>query len=98
MKILHYKLLKDFWKKHKDSEYSLKRWVEIIEHSNWNTHNDLKKDFPSADYVGNNRYVFNISGNKYRLITMVIFYEGYLYIRFVGTHAEYDKIKDIKII
>lgn len=98
MKLLHYKLLKDFWKKHRDSEEPLKRWVEIIEHSQWKSHNELKESFPSADYVGNDRYVFNISGNKYRLITVVVFFQGYLYVRFVGTHSEYDKIKDIKII
>lgn len=98
MKLLHYKLLKDFWKKHKDSEGPIKRWVEIIERSQWKSHGDLKESFPSADYVGNDRYVFNISGNKYRLITVAVFFQGYLYVRFVGTHAEYDKIKDIKNI
>lgn len=59
----------------------------------------LLKDFgKSADYVGNDRYVFNISGNKFRLITIVVFFQGFLHIRFIGTHAEYDKIKDIKNI
>ncbi|MCW4092142.1 type II toxin-antitoxin system HigB family toxin [Segatella copri] len=46
----------------------------------------------------NDRYVFNISGNKFRLVTIVVFFQGFLHIRFVGTHAEYDKIKDIKNI
>ena len=77
MKILKFKLLKDFARKHPDSTDALMRW---------------------ADYVGNDRYVFNISGNKFRLVTIVVFFQGFLHIRFVGTHAEYDKIKDIKNI
>ena len=57
----------------------------------------MKAAFPSADYVGNDRYVFNISGNKYRLITIVVFYGGFLHVRFVGTPT-YDKIKNIRTI
>ncbi len=59
---------------------------------------DLKADFPSADFVGNNRYVFNIKGNNYRTVVLVVFFAGTVAIRFVGTHGEYDKIKDIKNI
>lgn len=54
--------------------------------------------FPSADYVGNERYVFNIKGNRYRFVVMVVFFNGVMDIRFCGTHSEYDKIKDIKNI
>lgn len=67
MKLLKYKLLKDFYKKHPDAESPLNRWAEYVESCDWKTHADLKDAFPSADYVGNDRYVFNISGNKYRL-------------------------------
>ena len=74
------------------------RWAEYVEKTEWKNHADLKAAFPSADYVGNDRYVFNISGNKFRLVTIVVFFQGFLHIRFVGTHAEYDKIKDIKNI
>ena len=98
MKLLKYKLFKDFWKKHSDAEAPLNRWAEFVESNDWKNHADLKEAFPSADYVGNNRYVFNISGNKYRLITVVVFFDGIMQIRFVGTHAEYSKIKDIKTI
>ena len=92
MKILKFKLLKDFARKHPDSADALMRWAEYVEKT------ELKQAFPSADYVGNDRYVFNISGNKFRLVTIVVFFQGFLHIRFVGTHAEYDKIKDIKNI
>lgn len=98
MKLLKYKLLKDFYKKHPDAESPLNRWAEYVESCDWKTHADLKDAFPSADYVGNDRYVFNISGNKYRLVTVVVFFNGMLQVRFVGTHAEYDKIKNIKNI
>lgn len=89
-------MLKDFWKKHPEAEIPLLRWAEFVEESDWKCHADLKNDFPSADYVGNNRYVFNISGNKFRLIAVAIFLQGFIHIRFVGSHSEYDKIKDIK--
>ena len=55
-------------------------------------HADLKQMFPSADYVKNGRYVFNIGGNNYRIVAVVFFIGGVMNIRFVGTHAEYDKI------
>ena len=77
---------------------ALMRWAEYVEKTDWKSHAELKQAFPSADYVGNDRYVFNISGNKFRLVTIVVFFQGFLHIRFVGTHAEYDKIKDIKNI
>jgi mRNA interferase HigB len=60
-------------------------------------HNELKDDFPNADYVTNNRYVFNIKGNSYRIVVVLIFFAGEVNIRFAGTHAEYNKI-DAKII
>ena len=58
----------------------------------------LQKTFPAADYVGNDRYVFNIGGNKFRTVAVVVFFAGDMHLRFVGTHAEYDRIKDIKSI
>lgn len=58
----------------------------------WKNHAELKKMFPSADYVKNGRYVFNIGGNNFRVVAVVIFIGGVMNIRFVGTHPEYDKI------
>lgn len=58
----------------------------------WTNHLDLKKMFPSADYIKNGRYVFNIGGNNFRVVAVVVFIAGVMNIRFVGTHAEYDKI------
>ncbi|MEM1408255.1 MAG: type II toxin-antitoxin system HigB family toxin, partial [Bacteroidota bacterium] len=60
--------------------------------TSWDSLNDLKQDYPSADYVGNNRVVFNIKGNDYRLIAIVIYVSQKVYMRWIGRHAEYDKV------
>jgi mRNA interferase HigB len=82
----------DFWEKHSDSEVPLSVWFKKVRQAQWNGINDLKRDFPTADYVGNNRVVFDIKGNHYRIIVLVFFDGQKVYIRFVGTHAEYDKV------
>lgn len=65
--------LEKFCRRHSDAQSALERWVNEVERASWKSHNDLKNDYLSADYVGNNRYVFNIRGDKYRLIVMVVF-------------------------
>ncbi len=87
-------LLEAFVRKQARAAKPLNKWVEEISAASWKTHNDLKTTFPTADYVGKSRYVFNIGGNKYRLVAVVVFVGGVMEIRFVGTHDEYDKIKD----
>ena len=84
--------LVDFVKNHADSRSAINTWVETIENATWNNHNELKQVFPSADYVRNNRYVFNIKGNNYRIVVVIVFFAQECNIRFVGTHAEYNKI------
>lgn len=81
-----------FWGKHKDAEIPLRVWFKKVEQAKWKNINELKKDFSTADYVGNNRVVFDIKGNKYRIVVLVFFDGQKVFIRFVGTHAEYDKI------
>lgn len=85
-------ILIDFVNRHANAVTSINRWVEYIEKANWKNHNELKADFPSADYVRNSRYVFNIKGNNYRIVVVAVFFAGEINIRFAGTHAEYDKI------
>lgn len=92
MKIIDSEKLEDFIKKHADANNAIQKWVEKIEAAGWKNHNELKNDFLSADYVGNNRYVFNIRGNNYRIVALVVFFAGRMVIRFVGTHKEYDRI------
>ena len=85
-------LIDAFAARHTDAQKALQRWVDIVEEADWQSHLSIKSDFPSADYVGNGRYVFNIKGNHYRLVVVVVFVAGLLTVRFIGTHAEYDKI------
>lgn len=90
--------LENLCRKYSEARPAIERWVDIISSAQWKNHAELKNDFLSADFVGNDRYVFNIKGNKYRLVVVVVFAFGRANIRFAGTHKEYDKIKDIKNI
>ena len=92
MKLINKEILDLFVKRHADAAKSVNRWIEILENATWQNHNELKELFPNADYVGNSRYVFNIKGNDYRIVAVVIFILNSATVCFVGTHAEYDKI------
>ena len=92
MHIISRTKLISFWTKHTDSETALRIWFKKARNAKWKNLNELKKDFPSADFVGNNRIVFDIKGNNYRIVVIAFFTGQKLFIRFVGTHAEYDKI------
>ncbi len=85
-------ILAEFGVKHSDSVDALNKWYSETKQADWNSLSDVKKSFNTVDYVGNDRYVFNIKGNKYRLVTMMFFSIRTVYIRFIGTHADYDKI------
>jgi len=98
MQIRGSEVIEIFCKKHADVIDPLAKWIDIIENAQWVDHNDLKADFPSADYIGRRRYVFNIKGNNYRLVAIVVFFAGVIDIRFIGTHAEYNKLKNIEMI
>ena len=89
--------LVDFGARHPDAIESLNEWWEKAKEADWSNSQDVKKTFNSVDSVGNDRYAFNIRRNKYRLVTMIHFQVRTVYIRFVGTHKEYDKI-DCKTI
>lgn len=98
MRVVTFKRIKEFSEKHADAEMPLRFWYSVTKKRNWNSINDIKEDFNSVDYIGNHRFVFNIKGNSYRLISIISFNAKKVYIRFIGTHAEYDKIKDIQTI
>lgn len=98
MRIITYKRIKEFSEIHADSENALNLWYHTVSVKNWTNINELKQDFNNVDYVGNHRFVFNIKGNSYRLIAIISFNAQKVYIRFIGTHADYDKIQDIKNI
>lgn len=92
MRIAKQEILENFVQKHSTALKPLNKWLETVRNANWTSHSDLKQMFPSADYISNGRYVFNIGGNNYRIVAVVVFVNGLMTIRFVGTHAEYDKI------
>jgi len=91
MNVVSHKRLVDCYKTHPDAEVALQQWYKTANSAKWKCFADIKKDFNSVDNIGNQRYVFNIKGNNYRLITVIQFVHQYIYIRFVGTHAQYDK-------
>ncbi|MCR9152544.1 MAG: type II toxin-antitoxin system HigB family toxin [Bacteroidetes bacterium] len=91
MKIFSRGTLRDFWEKHEDCELQLKAWYRETEKSNWDSINELRRDYPSASILKDNRIVFNIKGNVYRLIVKFNFEYKLAWIRFIGTHAEYDR-------
>lgn len=93
MRIVSKKRLVDYYCEHAGSKTALEEWHKKVSRSEWHNLNKLKGSFLSADYVGNNRVVFNIKGNSYRLVAIVIYVSQKVYIRWIGTHAEYDKIK-----
>lgn len=84
--------LRIFWEEHRDSERYLKGWYYTALHSNWKTPHDVKQTYSSASILNNGRVVFNIKGNSYRLVVRFNFEKEWVFIRFIGTHAEYDKI------
>ena len=84
--------LREYWEKHADSEQYLKTWYDTAKSSDWKTPNDVKNTYANASVLKNERIVFNIKGNSYRLVAKFNFEKQWIFIRFIGTHAEYDKI------
>jgi mRNA interferase HigB len=97
MRVIAKGTLRDFWEKHADCEQQPKSWYQEASRANWSNSNEIKKEYPSASVLQDNRIVFNIKGNNYRLIVRINYAYQMLWIRFVGTHAEYDKIDANKI-
>ncbi len=97
MHVISYKRIREFIKDHPDSAVKLGRWYKWMKKGNFKNLNEIKRKFSGLDYLGNDRYVFNISGNKYRLVAVVFLSTKIVLIRFIGTHAEYDKINASKI-
>jgi mRNA interferase HigB len=97
LRVISKKILRDFWTRHPDCEQQLKSWYAEAEKATWKNPNEIKREYPSASILEDNRIVFNIRGNNYRLIIKINYYYQMTWIRFVGTHAKYDKIDASKI-
>lgn len=91
MRIVGKKRIDKFIKSHANSRSSLRGWMAIAESVQWQTPQDIKNEFASASFLSNNRVIFNIGGNKFRLIVIAIYVQKTLIVTWVGTHAEYDK-------
>ena len=93
MRIIARKTLRDFWEAgHADAEQPLKAWFAEVSRARWSTMADVKERYPHASVIDRERVVFNIGGNKYRLVVKVWFPAQAVWIKFVGTHAEYDDL------
>jgi len=90
MHVISRKVLRLFWERHPDSQSTLARWFKVMQHTEFHTFNELRATFPSADKV-DDWIVFNIGGNKYRLMASIHFNRGKVYIRHVSTHQEYAR-------
>lgn len=97
MRIFSKKILREFWENHADAKAGLQGWYEDALRAEWQMPSDIKRTYASASILGDNRVVFNIQGNAYRLVVKIHYDRGFAYIRFVGTHAEYDRIDAEKV-
>lgn len=92
MRVIAKKILRDFWESHPDSKQQLKSWYQETSKAKWTGPKQVKSEYPSASFLIENRVVFNIKGNHYRLIVRLNYDYQMIWIRFIGTHAQYDKI------
>lgn len=92
MRVIALSTLRQFWERHPTSEQPLKAWVDEANKAQWTQPADIKAQYRSASILKNRRVVFNIKGNDFRLIVAIAFNLGIVYVKFIGTHAEYDKV------
>ena len=92
MRVIALSTLRGFWEKHPDAETPLRAWHALAGRADWKTPTDIKAAYRNASFVADRRVVFNIKGNDYRLVVAVRYDKGLMYVRFVGTHSQYDKI------
>ena len=92
MRIISRRILREFANRYSQAEHPLDQWYKYVQSANWRTPADVKQSFRSADILPGNRVVFNICGNHYRLVVKVEYDPQIVYVRFIGTHADYDRI------
>jgi mRNA interferase HigB len=92
MRIIARSTLRTFWEAHADTEDALRAWYQDAAQADWKTPEDVKNVYANASFIANNRVVFNIKGNRYRLIVAVNYRSGIVYIRFIGSHQDCDKV------
>ena len=95
MHIISFRKLREFFEEDPNSKVALQDWYKRVSKAEWDNFSDMKKTFNSVDSVGNSRFVFNVKGNHYRIVALLLFQIKRVYIRWVGTHKDYNKIKNI---
>jgi mRNA interferase HigB len=99
VRVIARRTLREFWERsqYADAEKPLRAWFREVSHADWSTPAEVKADFGNASIIGRDRVVFNVGGNKYRLVVRINYPYRVLYIRFIGTHAQYDRIEATKV-
>ena len=97
MHIYTKRTLREFWERYPAAADPLDEWHRAVQQARWTTPADVRSSYPDARILSNNRIVFRIRGNQYRLIVQVKYHQGEVYIRFVGTHAQYDRINALEV-
>ena len=97
MRVFTQRTLREFWQRHPDAEEPLRSWFHRTENADWSRPADVRTAYPSASIITGNRMVFNIKGNTYRLVVEFVYPRRRVYIRFIGTHAEYDRINAAEV-
>ena len=92
MRIISRKRLVEFWQLHPDAEQPLRAWYAEAKKANWRSPTEIKSTYRNVSLLANNRVIFNIKGNDYRLIVIIEYKQNKIFIRFIGTHQEYDRI------
>ncbi|MBN1118571.1 MAG: type II toxin-antitoxin system HigB family toxin [Bacteroidales bacterium] len=95
MSVISFRKLREFFEKDQAAKVPMQDWYKRAKKAEWDNFSDMKKTFNSVDEVGNERYVFNVRGNHYRIVAKVKFVFKRIYIRWVGNHKDYDRIKNI---
>lgn len=97
MHVIRPEPLEEFWSEYSDAEGPLRSWLDTTLEARWENAEELKETYATASFVGNRRVVFNIGGNKYRLVVKISYRTKVVFVRFIGTHAQYDKIDVTKV-
>jgi mRNA interferase HigB len=92
-RIIAKRTIREFWEKHPESKEYLETWYETVKGAEWNTPNEIKEFYTTVSILKNSRVVFNIKGNDFRLVAKINYEKEWLFIRFIGTHKEYDQIE-----
>lgn len=97
MRVIAIRALREFWTEHAEAEQPLRAWYKEAKRAEWKQPRDIISQYGNARTIGKDRAIFNIKGNDYRLVIAIRYDKGLVYIRFIGTHAEYDKIDALTV-